>query len=254
MSTLRFAGTDHKVFTPISTALGTTGASTGTMIVLTHKSVLGGTDFCGVLSSGISDWWHALAQANDDVLTDDEGQSSSFATSAMADDTSNWWWIGMDWPNGTAGNRFHWRNHTTAGSWTHTGGSTSGADRGSNPGTGGWMNIGWMNDNATGTKDIAICAVWIGTRFADGDYGTWTKTSDLYKHALGPPSFLCELTSSTPVDLMGLSTYSSANSTGTTLVGADPPSFTFDQIGPVTIVEQYQSAMKSMPTNKRVYL
>jgi hypothetical protein len=116
-------------------------------------------------------------------------------------------------------------------SWSNRLTVSGGAAR-AGPGTSGWLRIGYFGDNSAGTVDKALVAIWAGTRFTDTDYGTWTKTSDLWNHALGHPSFLTELNTSTPSDIAGGSTYSSSNSTpAPTLTGADPPSFTFDGIG-----------------------
>lgn len=231
MATVHFGGTDRKVFTPISSALGALPNGPGTMVVLLKKTVLGNQDYVGLTDSGLTTWYHGLTQDTSDFLYDDDS-ALVVATAAATDDTTNWWLYAVDWPSGTAQvERFHWRNQTSAGAWTHSNSTGNNTGQRAGPGTGGWLRLGYFGDEATGAKDYAVCAIWAGTRFTDSDYGSWTKTSDLYNHPLGPPTFLCELTAATLVDLIGGSTYSSANSSGTTLTGADPANWTMDGVG-----------------------
>lgn len=250
MATLSFSSTGKKVFTPIPSALGQTTANPGTLIVLGRKETAGSADWAGITASGQGDWFHGLGQSGATFL-DDDGAISLAATSSAPNDTTDWWWLAVDWPT-TGTVRFHWRDHTTGGTWSHENSANSHTSR-AGSGTGGWMNIGYIGDNSTPTRSIAVVGVWAGTRFSDSDYGTWDSTSDLKNHALGQPTFLCECTSTTPVDIMGGSTYDSLNSTNVALTGVNPPSFTFDGSAPVTIVEQYTSAMNSMKLS-RAYL
>jgi hypothetical protein len=238
VATLNFSSTssDKKVFTPISAALSNLPNGAGTMIVLHHKVATGaGADYCGLLNSAASAWYHTLSQQfGPTVLIDDDGLTGPVSSTTPTIDSTNWWWYTVDWPAGAAAlERFHYRNHTSGGSWTHSNSTGNNGGNRAGPGTGGWFRIGDTDDEATVVgRDIALVAVWAGTRFADGDYGTWTKTSDLYNHALGKPTLLVEGTSTTPVDIgLNPSTYSGANSSGTTLTGGDPPTFTFDGQG-----------------------
>lgn len=233
MATLSFAGTDRKVFTPISAAIGGIQNTAGTMIVLTKKSVLGNTDYCGVTDSGPTTWAGSLNQDVSDFLRNDRNHVYTQATSAATDDTSNWWIYATDWAAGAASlDRFHFRNQTSLGSFTHTPSTVNNGGAAAGVGTGGWLRLGSIGDESTGTKAIAVVAIWAGIRFGDSDYNTaWNKTSDFYKHPLGTPSFLCEVTATTLVDLIGASTYSSGGTSGTTLTGGDPDNWTFDGIG-----------------------
>jgi hypothetical protein len=232
VATLTFGATDRKIFNPISSALANLPNGAGTMIVLVKKTVLGATDYCGLLLGASSDWYHTLAHQAGDNLWDDDGLAGVAASAAATDDTTNWWFYAVDWPASAGTERWHWRNQTTLGSWTHS--SSAGNDGGLRAGpttAAGWFHIGYSGDGSTATKLQAVCAVWAGTRFADADYGSWSKTSDLYNHALGHPTLLVELNTATPSDISGTSTYSSANSTGTSLTGGDPDNWTFDGVG-----------------------
>jgi hypothetical protein len=201
------------------------------MVALFKKTVTGSFDATSVQSSGRADIFHSLAHGGGPLrVLDDDGLVGPLSTTSVPDDTTNWWWNAVDWGTGTAAERMHWRNQTTLAGWVNdpSGGNNGGLRTG--PGTTGWAIIGF-NGNSAATKDQAIIAIWAGTRFADSDYGDWRRTSDLWNHARGHPTFLVELNASTPVDLVGGSTYSALNSSGTTFVGADPPNFTFDGFG-----------------------
>lgn len=231
MATLAFTGTERKVFVPVATALrNLRNAQAGTIICLVQQTVTGQQDFAGVTDTTSANFYHSLSnQAS--ALADDDGVVGSGASSTWPQNTTNWYLIAVDWSATMATvERFHWRDQTGLGSWTHSpavaaNGGTAGA-----PAT-AWLRLGFTGDFSTGSKLQGLTAIWAGTRFADADYGLWTKTSDLYSHSAGPPTFLCELNATTLVDLMGGSTYSSANSTGTTLTGADPDNWTFDGTG-----------------------
>lgn len=231
MATLHFGGTDFKVFTPISAALANLPNGAGTMVVLVKTTTTGTQDLCGLLDSGGTQWYHAFCVTNiSNHLGDDDG--TSIVTSPTAqNDTTSWWLFAVDWPaGGSATERIHFRNQSTLGAWTHENTNANAGNR-AGPGTGGWFRIGYALDFNTGQKDEALVAVWAGTRLADSDYGAWTKTSDLYSHPAGPPTLLTQLNQSTLVDLIGGSTFSSANSSGTTLTGADPDNWTLDGVG-----------------------
>jgi len=237
VATLHYAGgTARSVFTPISAPLGSISNAAGTMVVLAHQSAATGNDMVGVTDAAATAtaWYRAFgirdtlwSPAN--TLWDDVGGNDVTSSTAQTD-TTNFFMFGLDWGAVAGTQRFHFRNQSTLGSWTHenSGGPDNGLKAG--PGTGGWLRLGDFTDYGVDGIDIAAVAIWAGTRFADGDYGTWTKTSDLWNHANGRPSFLCQ-GNATPVDLTGGSTYSSANSTGATLTGPDPTNWAFDGLG-----------------------
>jgi hypothetical protein len=202
------------------------------MLILAHWTVTGGSDLVGLLGPTDSTWFHLMIWGGTTNVQDDDGFVAISSTATLAAGTTDWWWIGLDWPSGTALERMHWRDHTTSGSWTHTPSTGNNGGNAAGPGSTGRFHIGWGADNTTGTRDIAVVAVWPGIRFADADYGSWSRTSDLWNHPAGQPSTLVECTSTTLVDIgANPCTYSSANSSGTTLVGADPPNWTFDGRG-----------------------
>lgn len=239
MATLRFgAGTDLKVMTPISSALAGLPNGAGTMMVLMHKTATTGQDFVGLNNSTLTEWYHALhAGADVTAPSDDDGLAAIQPSATVAFGTTDWWWLAVDWPAGGASlERFHWRNHTTGGTWSNN--NSAGNNGGNRTLTGtGWLRIGGFADEANGVMDCALVAVWAGTRLADANYGTWTKTSDLYNHSAGKPTTLIEMNATTLVDIgLNPSTYSSGNSSGTTLTGANPPTWTFDGQGAAVAV------------------
>lgn len=234
LATLHFTGTDRKVFTPISTALSNLrNATAATIIVLVKQTTTGARDFAGVTDSSGGNFYHDfLTGASAGRLGDDDGLTFINSSGSWTQDTTNWYLVAVDW-SATMGSlqRFHYRDQTGLSAWTHQAAGGNNGSTAASPGTSGWLRIGYVGDFSTAAVDKAVVAIWSGTRFSDGDYGDFRKTSDLANHALGAPQFLCELTASTLVDLMGSSTYSSANGSGTTLTGADPDNWTFDGTG-----------------------
>jgi hypothetical protein len=237
VATLSFSATDRKVFTPISAALNNLPSGAGTIVSLVKQTTVGNTDICGLTNSGSSAWYHSLingltsASLPASTLADDEGLVTQSASTTWPQDTTNWYLVACDWAAGIGIERYHWRNQTALGSWTHSAGSGNNGGSRAGPGTGGWFRVGYTGDESTGVKLIALTSVWAGIRLSDADYGLWSKTSDLYNHALGHPTFLSELNSATPTDLIGGSTYSSLNSSGTALTGVDPVNWTLDGLG-----------------------
>jgi hypothetical protein len=254
VATLNFGTTDRKVFTPISSALANLPNGAGTVIVLIHKTTTGFADFCGLTNSAGSNWYHGLEYSASSALSDDDGVAFFQSGSLVTDDTTNWYWDAVDWAaGGPSIEQFHTRNHTTGGAWSHSAATANNGGNRAGPGTGGWLRIGYTGDFAIGTKDIALVAIWAGTRFSTSDYAVWSKTSDLYNHPLGSPTFLCEVNATTLVDLIGGSTYSPLDGSGTTLTGSDPPSFTFDGLKPPIIVPTYGLFPKfNMRTGARI--
>jgi hypothetical protein len=235
VATLHFSGTDVKVFTPISSALANLPNGAGTIVVLVRQTTAAG-DMAGLLDSTGSTWYHALGvhnAGNGNKLWDDDNTTILGITSQNTSLT-DWKLFALDWGAVAGVESFHFRDQTTLGSWTHENSSVNNSVV-AGPGTSGWFRIGYFLDIPIGAMDMAVVAVWAGTRFASGDYGSWTKTSDLYNHAKGPPTFLCELTATSPTDLIGGSTYSSGNSSGTALTGPNPDNWTFDGIGTTTV-------------------
>jgi hypothetical protein len=233
VATLNFSTTsDRKVFTPISSALANLPNGAGTMIFLVKKTVIGAADFGGLMLGASSDWYHVLWQFSGGALSDDDGQVGAASLATAPNDTTNWYLFAVDWPASAALETFHWRNQTTQSTWTHSNSNANvGAPRAGPTTAAGWFHIGSSGEGTAATKLMGIAAVWAGTRFANTDYGSWTKTSDLWNHSLGHPTLLVELNTTTPVDLAAGSTYSSGNSSGTALTGADPDNWDFDGKG-----------------------
>jgi hypothetical protein len=232
VATLNFTGTDRKTFTPVSSALGQLTNGPGTMVALVQMTLTGAVDIAGLTDSTASNFYHTLLWGSAGDLQDDDGLNLVQSASASApQDTTNWWWVAMDWGSTAGTLNFRIRNQTTAGSWTTNVSTNNGRAAGAGPGTGGWFKVGACGDNTAGARNYATVGVWAGTRFSGADFGVWSKTSDLWNHSLGHPTFLTELNSSTPVDLAGGSTYASGSSSGTTLTGGNPDSFTLDGVG-----------------------
>jgi hypothetical protein len=236
MATLRFLATEYKAFTPVASALTNLANGPGTVISLTKKTASGAsgnTDFTGLRDNGTG-FFRGISQQSGPAKLWDDDNSFVTATNASIDSATDWVWNCVDWPGGATGQlqRFHWRNHSTGGTWTNDPSSVvDGGNRAGPTTTNARYRIGYLGDESGTGKDVALVAVWSGTRFADSDYGTWTKTSDLANHARGAPTLLVECNATTLVDLMGGSTYSSANSSGGLLTGSDPPTWTFDGLG-----------------------
>jgi hypothetical protein len=235
MATLTFLGTEKKVFTPVSSALGALSNGPGTIIALVKQTTTGAQDFGGLTNSAFSAYYHGLINGTitASTLGDDDDVGSVAASATWPQDTTNWYLVACDWASTAAVENFRWRNQTTLGAWTTSASATNAAAAKAGPGTGGWFSVGYLGDGSVGAKTHALIAVW-NVRFGTSDYNAaWNKTSDLWTHPLGHPIFLTQLNSTTPTDLAGGSTYSSANSSGTALTGADPDNWTFDGTGPV---------------------
>jgi hypothetical protein len=185
VATLHFSGTDVKVFTPISSALANLPNGAGTIVVLVRQTTAAG-DMAGLLDSTGSTWYHALGvhnAGNGNKLWDDDNTTILGITSQNTSLT-DWKLFALDWGAVAGVESFHFRDQTTLGSWTHENSSVNNSVV-AGPGTSGWFRIGYFLDIPIGAMDMAVVAVWAGTRFASGDYGSWTKTSDLYNHAKG---------------------------------------------------------------------
>lgn len=243
MATLHFGATDFKTFTPVSSALGDLSNGPGTMIVLVKQTTTGTQDFCGLLNSSATTFYHGLVNGltGGGLLGDDDQTGSVGAAAAWPQDTTNWYLVACDWAATAAPENFRWRSQTSLASFTTSASSTNAPVAKAGPGTGGWFRCGYITDGSAGAKDMGLVAVW-NVRFSTGDYSaSWNRTSDLWKHPLGAPVFLTELTSTTPSDLAGGSTYSSGNSSGTTLTGADPDNWTFDGVGSAVNTPSFQA-------------
>lgn len=230
MATLAYTGTDSKVFTPVSSAVGSLSNGPGTILVLVKTTTFSPQDFAGLTNSSRSTFYHALDANPANTLGDDDDTGSVVASTTYSGNTTSWWLLSCDWASTSAQEGFNWRDQTSLGAWTNNLSTGNAPAAKAGPGTGGWLNLGYCGDYSTGAKSLAVVAIW-NKRFASSDYGDFRKTSDLYNHSIGQPIFLCELTATTPVDLIGGSTYSSANSSGTALTGGDPDNWTFDGVG-----------------------
>jgi hypothetical protein len=229
VATLAFTTTDRKVFTPISTALSNLrNATAGTIIVLVKQTTTGAQDFVGLTNSGATTYYHGLLQGFTASTLGDDDNTTVSATATWPQNTTNWYLIAVDWSAtmGTA-DRFHWRDQTAAGTWTHSAGGTNNATAASAT-TAGWLRIGYIGDFSTGAKNEALVAIWSGTGSLTRITGPGRRRATCIRTRSGTPTFLSELNTSTPSDLIGGSTYSSVNSTGTTLTGADPDNWTLD--------------------------
>lgn len=234
MATTAFATTAAQLFQPVSTALQDFSNGSGTVIALAQLPDTSGSDLAGVFgyTTAITNWYHMLGKSNGDELWDDDGVVGTSAVSVIGTVANHWYLCALDFPgSGSAHTRFHHRDLTAAGSWTHVDANGNNGGFRAGPGATAAILCGYGGDFA-GAKNMAAVAMWKGIRFADSDYGLWTKTSDLIHHPLGSPSFATEFNTLTPFDLMGLSTYSVAKSFGTrTLTGGDPDNWTLDGLG-----------------------
>ena len=165
------------------------------------------------------------------VLSLDNGAGGSGSIVPAAGD----WHIScIDWAATTA--RSHNKDWTTGGAWSHANtGSLAGFKAG--PGTGGWFNIGLIGDNDSVGQAYGVIGVWSGVQLGDTvvqELGANARTSDWWNCSSGQPDLLieCNVAMGSLVDIgANPSTYSSANSSGMTLTGGDPPGWTFDGQG-----------------------
>lgn len=220
---------DHQTFSTLAAGLGDLSNAAGTMGVLLKLTAAGaGCDFVGVTNAAHSAWYHSLAfQDSSNKVADDDGVWVVGQTAQS--DTTGWHWFFVTWPDATgATERFHYRNQTTPSAWTHENSVGTNTGKRAGPGSTGTIHCGYAFDADGLGRDIAIVVIWTGVQFADGDFGAWSKTSDLWNHANGNPAFLTELTAATPTDLAGNATFSSGQGGFT---GADPDNWTFDGKG-----------------------
>lgn len=234
--------TAHFTFTPVSSALANLPNGAGTIAILWKPPTAAtAQDGAGLTDSGNpapTNWYHMISNGTGAKWTDDDGTGLVVVTTGAPNGT-DWFITVVDWPAGGAAlERFHSVDQTTAGAWVHSNSTGNNAGNRAGPGT-GWFRVGYSGDfTMTSGTQIALVGAWAGVALGDTNAALLNankKTSDWYSNPAGKPTFLCEVTSLTPSDLIGGSTFSSGNSTTTNLsVGGDPAGgWTFDGIGAV---------------------
>lgn len=237
MATLSFDGADDFVQ---SSTLGfnLTGAYSA-IGVLRRSTTAGGFD--SWISNNVAAGTPAIAlefnqSAGNKMLAEHNGSLVSTGTLVLVNDTTDWWFVSYTRAAGSNAGRFHMKNLTTLATTVHEAGGTAIANPNSQ--AGGSVTIGnygtGLNDDYAG--EIALVAEFDSDL---GDSGIDTilaglSTSTIYGLT---PKLLVECTALTPVDLMGLSTFSAAS--GATLTGANPANWTLDGIGgppPVPVI------------------
>ena len=243
MATLNFDGTNDRInINPLSTSLNNIPNGTATIALLLRvvNYVNAGMPY-GLRGGNLSgDYYHGINLASDQVIHDDDGTglvSWTVPPMPFGAGGNNFWIFVWDWSGAAATERVHFSSVISAAeSWTHDNSDNSGASARAGPGTGtGYFHIG-NYDGDPFEGDIALIAVWAGTRFSDSDAeALWVnkKTSDWYNHSAGTPDTLIELTTTTPVDI-GADPVSTITLSGPTLTGADPTGWDFDGQGAET--------------------
>ena len=239
MATLAFNGTTAMVrFTPISSQLANLPNAAATIAALVRLGDDG--DVCGLINSAHNQWYHGLARDSSSRILDDDGLVGAFSTSTTLTTSTagagNYRIIAVDWGTGTATEQAHWSSTIgSAESWTHSATNTNGGLR-AGPGTTGHFQIGETASIGFLTGEIALVAVWAGTRMTQAQIEElWVnkQTSDWYNHSAGVPTTLIELTSTTPTDI-GANPSTFSTLTAATATGADPTGWTFDGQGAST--------------------
>jgi len=253
VATLNFDGVSGWVrFTPISSALSNLPNGAGTIAALARRPNAG-RGYLGLLQNSTNnDWFHGLkapsaADPGDTQMFDDDGlvgsTSNNFTGGVPGGTTADDFYIAaVAWSTGTSTERFHLSSTIgSAESWQHVdAGGTNGGTR-SGPGTSGRFYIGTDSTTEFFTGDIALVAVWAGTKLTDlqvEDLWISKKTSDWCNHAAGTPTLLIELTSTSPTDIgANPSTFGTTNA-GVTATGLNPTGWTFDGCGAVVTPPQ----------------
>lgn len=244
MSTLRFNGSNQYVeFSTLSTALQNVPSGPHTIVSIHKRN--GGTgvwsDLVAMVNNARNTTEAALGwNLGQNQAMDLTRVAASTPVGVVDNDTTNWaCYAGGLHTSDTPDVIFHRRDHTGDGAFVHTNstGNTTpgyGAALASN----GFLQIGrWQTGDYT-NADIAVIAIF-NYRLTNAQLDEITlndKTSDIANCSGGAPVFLCELnaTHGSLVDLMGNATLvTPVNSP--TLVGADPPRWTFDGLGPQNV-------------------
>lgn len=225
------SGTNFMSFNPVSSALTGLPNGAGTIASLTRKdNQAGGIDCCGLVNTGLTEWYHALSHV-DDHLNDDDGLAGVQEPSWS--DNLSWYINVVTWNAGGASlERFHHIDQDTPAGWTHANslGNNGGNRAGPTTSAGVWR-VGYFADFA-GSGAIGLVACWAGIALSDAqctELATNNRTSDWWNNTGGNPTTLIECNTLTPVDIGANPSTFSSNS-GLTLAGATP-TWTFDGRG-----------------------
>lgn len=136
----------------------------------------------------------------------------------------DWMWLGISKPAGAAHYRFHLRDYTTSGAWSH--GESVGSANHSDPGVSDNLRVGSIPSQAASLGDVAVAAIWTSV-VADLaiQSACTTKLTDLIAAA---PGWAVRFMQSAPTNIQDL--IGSGNETtrsGTITASADPPGFDF---------------------------
>lgn len=243
MATLNFNGTTAYVKAHnLSTSLNAIPNGACTIALLLRRASTADNDgFCGLINADVgseSDYYHAASMNAGSTTSyfDDDGLVGITWTGAASHPTgaggNNFCIVVWDWGTGTATERIHVSaGMGSAESWVHEDSDGNNGGLRAGPGTStGYFTVGGYNASDKFAGDIALVAVWAGTRFSDADAeALWIdkKTSDWYNHSAGHPDTLIELTSTTLTDI-GDDPAPTLAVVSATATGADPTGWTFD--------------------------
>lgn len=231
MATLRSTATQWAIFTPISAQLANLSNGAGTLAVLMQPGSTTDAAGIGLFNSADSVWYHDLTLWSGTLIdVDDPGNSQSPAVTV---NTTNWWLFAVTWAgSGASVERFHYKNVTGGGAWTHVNSITTNGGLHAGPGTSGRLHIGYEFNSTSNGSSYAVAAAWAGTQLTDlqvEELATHLKTSDWYQNSAGNPTCLVECTSLTPRDIGANPSTFSTVTMG--LTGSNPAGWTFNGVG-----------------------
>lgn len=241
-------------FTPVSSAIANIGTSTSlgyTIAFVVLPTVSGGCDFGGTTNNGLTNFYALLGVDTSGLLGDDDSTANTITPSPALNST-DWFYIVLTYPGGannTTPIRFHWKDLTTAGNWTHTNGgnchlvgsgstsnlwivgtqSSSGGDWGNRACTYG-LSAGWGTVALSDAQVEALSPNAVST----------SKTSDAWNSAAGHPDLLIECTSTGYKTDIGANPSTYSTDANWTLTGANPTGWTFDGTGASTDLNVYR--------------
>ena len=222
MATLRFNGTSSKV---TGTGNGAMNGALSIAVLVKLSSVAASNTFLSTAaaSAGIS----FLSDNNPRPVyyNDNYGSTINGSEFTQALNTTDWFVVGVSRSPAVSTPRLHAINSSGGGSWAHVAGSAS---EPSDPDSvsGGAVTLGAFPIPGAGTfdwlsGDMALVAWWNAT-LTDAQFRSLTVTKsidDWVYHSVTPAS-VTPLTSTSPVDEMGLVSWTNS---GATAVGAMPP-------------------------------
>lgn len=165
-------------------------------------------------------------------LFGDSDFSSGVPISGTAGD---WLWLAMSKAAGSVHFRFHWKNFTTGGAWTH--GEAVGAGNHADPGVSNQINVGATPAGSPSTGDVAVSAIKLANL---ADLAIEAACTSLLSDLIAAgPAWAARFMNSAPSSIQDLigSGHETSRS-GTITNSADPPGFNFNLGGTTAVGQQ----------------